>query len=282
MRKRGGRVGPLQTITGTAASGLWDLTTQQQQRGANQWSGVLPVTNGLRAWFDASVLGSITASSGLVSQWNDLSGNNRHVTSSSTGRPSTGVNTLNGLNVLTFSFNNSYLSNYPVQMTMPAFTVITVLKLANTTDRVAPVALGNGLGPGCCGGFLNLDFNTYQTAGTRYGVYTPNSSWDTSLTLTTNWTVLTWSSTGVNGQSIASTTTYRVNQSAGTLQARDVSASNWGDLTTLRGFKLGGGGSETTAGNFGGQMAETIFYGAALSAEEIVLVENYLKNKWAI
>jgi len=281
MRKRGGRIGPLQTVSTLSASGFWDLTTQQQQKGSGAWTGTLPVTGGLRAWFDASNSNSITSSSGLVSQWNDVSGNGRHVTSASAGRPSTETNTQNGLNVLTFVSGN-YLSNYPVQMTMPAFTVITALKLANTSSRMHPVALGNSLGPGCCEGYLNLDFNTHQTVGTRYGMYTANSSWDTSLTLTTAWTVVTWSSAAISGQSITSTTTYRVNQSSGTIQARDVNASNWGDITVNRGFKFGDGASDLTGGNFVGQMAETIFYGAALSLSDIILVENYLKTKWSI
>jgi len=281
MRKRGGRIGPLQTISTSVASGFWDLTTQQQQRGSGAWTGSLPVTSGLRAWFDASNSGSITSSAGLVSQWNDVSGNGRHLTSASAGRPSTGTNTQNGLNVLTFT-NGNYLSNYPVQMTMPAFTVITALKLANTSDRMQPVGLGNSLGPGCCGGFLQLDFNTYQTAGTRYGMYTSNSSWDTSLTLTTAWTVVTWSSSAISGQSIASTTTYRVNQSAGVITAASVNESNWGDITVNRGFIIGGSASDLTGGNFVGQMAETIFYGAALTLSDIILVENYLRTKWSI
>jgi len=281
MRKRGGRIGPLQTVSTLVASGVWDLTTQQQQRGSGAWTASLPVTSGLRAWFDASNSGSITSSAGLVSQWNDVSGNGRHLTSASAGRPSTGTNTQNGLNVLTFT-NGNYLSNYPVQMTMPAFTVIMALKLANTSDRMQPVGLGNSLGPGCCGGYLALDFNTWQTAGTRYGMYTSNSSWDTSLTLTTAWTVVTWSSSAINGQSIASTTTYRVNQSSGTIIAASVGDSNWGDITVNRGFKIGDGGSDQTGGNFVGQMAETIFYGASLTLSDIILVENYLRTKWSI
>lgn len=38
-------------------------------------------------WFDANDSGSITHSAGLVSQWNDKSGNARHVTAATTARP---------------------------------------------------------------------------------------------------------------------------------------------------------------------------------------------------
>lgn len=42
MRKRGGRTGPHQAINSSAASGMWDLTTHQQTKGAGSW--VLPST----------------------------------------------------------------------------------------------------------------------------------------------------------------------------------------------------------------------------------------------
>lgn len=56
----------------------------------------------LAMWLDASDASSITASSGLVSQWSDKSGAGRHVTASGAARPTTGANTQNGLNVITF------------------------------------------------------------------------------------------------------------------------------------------------------------------------------------
>jgi len=37
MRKRGGRIGPRQTVSATNASGFWDLTTQQQERANLNW-----------------------------------------------------------------------------------------------------------------------------------------------------------------------------------------------------------------------------------------------------
>jgi len=43
MRRRGGIVGAKKTVSGSAASGIWDLTTQQQERGQNTWTGI-PIT----------------------------------------------------------------------------------------------------------------------------------------------------------------------------------------------------------------------------------------------
>lgn len=58
---------------------------------------------GLVAWYDASDAATITSSAGLVSQWNDKSGNARHVTSSGGDRPTTASRTQNGLNVIDFT-----------------------------------------------------------------------------------------------------------------------------------------------------------------------------------
>lgn len=54
-------------------------------------------------WLDASNAGSITSSAGAVSQWDDLSGNTKHVTQATAGqKPTTASTTQNGLNVLAF------------------------------------------------------------------------------------------------------------------------------------------------------------------------------------
>jgi hypothetical protein len=55
----------------------------------------------LEGWYDASDLATITASAGLVSQWNDKSGNGRHMIQPTGSRqPTTGAVTQNGLNTL--------------------------------------------------------------------------------------------------------------------------------------------------------------------------------------
>lgn len=54
-------------------------------------------------WFDASDANSITSSGGKVSQWNDISGNGRNATqATSANQPTTGTDTIGGLNALTF------------------------------------------------------------------------------------------------------------------------------------------------------------------------------------
>jgi len=61
-----------------------------------------PVEISTEAWYDASDGGTITESGGDVSQWGDKSGNANHMTAASGEEPTTGSETLNGLNVLSF------------------------------------------------------------------------------------------------------------------------------------------------------------------------------------
>jgi hypothetical protein len=58
------------------------------------------------AWYDAADASTFTESSGAVSAWADKSGNGNDVTQASTTKqPTTGIRSLNGLNVLDFDEN---------------------------------------------------------------------------------------------------------------------------------------------------------------------------------
>lgn len=61
----------------------------------------------LKAWWDASDTSTITASSNAVSQWNDKSANAYNVSQATASyQPTSGVSTLNSLNVITFDGND--------------------------------------------------------------------------------------------------------------------------------------------------------------------------------
>jgi hypothetical protein len=58
---------------------------------------------GLVAWYDASDTSSITEAGGLVSQWDDKSGNGFHIVQATgSQQPTTGSHTMNSLNTLYF------------------------------------------------------------------------------------------------------------------------------------------------------------------------------------
>lgn len=285
MRSNGGLIGAKKTISGSAASGIWAIRDAQRERGASNWPfNRLPYVNNLFAHYDASDVSSITSSGGLISQLNDLSGNGYHLTSTSTYRPSTGLHTQNGKNVITLGADQS-LRRYPTQVFSPGFTLLAVYRLPDTTGRYAPVGLGNSLGPNsCCDGYISLDGNTYATAGGGlHGIYTPDSSWDINIPLTTNYVTVAWSSPAVQGTSVSATTTYRVNGTAGTLSGRSVGQPNWRQMTNVAGISLGYSASNLDGGSSNGvRIAEVAIFNAAIPLANIQTLESFLQTKWGI
>jgi hypothetical protein len=70
---------------------------------AAEWTPAALASSELKAWYDFSDTATITESGGAVSQVNDKSGNGNHIIQgTAAAKPTTGANTLNSLNVLTF------------------------------------------------------------------------------------------------------------------------------------------------------------------------------------
>ena len=68
---------------------------------------------GLQLWLDASDATTITQSSGIISQWDDKSGNGNHATQSiGSSQPSYGTATINGKNVVDFGGNKFMTTGY--------------------------------------------------------------------------------------------------------------------------------------------------------------------------
>ncbi len=66
----------------------------------------------VRAWYDASDSGTINSIDGLVSEWADKSGNEKHLTQGNVAsQPTTGIRDQNNLNVLDFDFSGDTMSN---------------------------------------------------------------------------------------------------------------------------------------------------------------------------
>ena len=84
---------------------LFTLALQSKLLSAN-WAPLDQLPD-LDLWLDANDTSSVSHSSGVVSQWNDKSGNGFHLTPSASGTgPTTGTVSLNSLN--TIDFDGSY------------------------------------------------------------------------------------------------------------------------------------------------------------------------------
>lgn len=105
----------------------------------------------LLLWLDASDASTITESSGLVSQWDDKSGNGNHVTASGSSRPTTGTRTIGGVNGLDFSGSNKMERSDALGLTgNPDFFFAAVLKcdVNDDNDRFIHVGESSGTNAG--------------------------------------------------------------------------------------------------------------------------------------
>lgn len=149
----------------------------------------------LAVWLDAADTATITASAGAVSTWADKSGNGRDVTASSTARPTTGANTQNGQNVLTFNGStNVMVSAGSIQD--PTVTMYVAARCTSAADLAqSPLFIGQRTASGLTLGlYMNGNAN-----GMR--VYDGGTEVIVTPTRSTNDVVLwgaTFGSTGLN------------------------------------------------------------------------------------
>lgn len=225
-----------------------------------------PVQLAPSLWLDAANTASITSSGGLVSQWNDLSGNANHATASGTDRPTTNATTRNGRNVL--DFNGSNVLGLTSTITLgAAWTVAAVAVKAGVSNK-SVLIVGN----------IGVDYATYltlplsATSGTPYmGTY--NSTGPSFYTTNgpSSYTVTNWVSLiGVVAGTGATDTTLYQNGTAGT-------AGQGGMVGQT--LKWVGYYSPTTY-SLQGSIGELIVVPRALSAGERTTLQTYLRAKW--
>ena len=241
-------------------------------------ASAIPVTANLYRWYDAATASSITSSAGLVSQWNDLSGNGGHlVQATSTYQPTTGTTTQNGKNVLVSS--TSKMLN-TISITSNALTVFSVFNKAsagtgshtytrwtsfwNTSDATGDYGNLNGIMGYAIGGNLGSGF------APSFGVYR--------------------NSTDYAGQS------YSYGSYAGAMRLNGTAVKSWYNNNTATGtmsstslnsnrFTAFGSADQVTANGDGflnGWIGEIAIYNAALSDSDVALVLSYLKTKWSV
>lgn len=228
-------------------------------------------------WLDASDDTTITNSGDLADNWADKSPSDVDATSSGSQRPSTGVNTINGRNVLTFDDTNSenmLISSFGSFMSGSDKTC-TIFSVARHSEAVQQYiySFGNSASDNSiCGIRTTSTTGKYtfvkrdDTATIKGPIGTNDTSLDTpyiiaSVIASDGLTVDTY----INGtQDIA---------------AGDIDVGT----TTIDEFMIGGvpfasGPVATWTGDIG----EIIIYNRSLPTEEITQINNYLSNKWGI
>lgn len=213
------------------------------------------------AWYDASDTDTITASSGLVSQWDDKSGNDYHLTQG-TGddQPSTGTSTQGGLNIIDFTIGD-YMEYGTALNFSSGVTVASIYDTDSTAERRP------------CGLRGQLNAKTTFAQSTDNSIRCDGASESGSISATTGTKIRvstkTDDGTGVtdyiNGDE-------NVNTSSQTLA--DSSSVNINVGNTMHNL--------SSANYFDGRLGEVILITGVVSTSTRQKLEGYLAWKWGL
>ena len=238
----------------------------------------------LSAWWDASDSttlfnatsgGASVASNGAVARWEDKSGNARHMTqATAANRPVRTVAALNGRDSLTSDSTDVLSGSHRVFSS--AISVFAVSRVTNAAARQSLFEFGDYFGTGS----FYVERNTYQTAGSRWGLYTARSSggtaYDTTLSTSTSAEVLSLVCNAVSGTSVLTSTDFRINGNpSGTLNPLQAGQGNlWPDYSAQTAAISIVSGTPL--------VSEIIVYNRVVSSSERQKLEGYLAWKWGL
>lgn len=238
----------------------------------------------LQLWLDADDAATITdAGGGAVSAWNDKSGNGRHFPQATgAARPTTGANTLNGRNVLTFG-GDDFLEHGT------AATWKFLHDATGSTTFIVFRADGSLLGRlfQNRGGQTTHGFNlSVEPGGSRRifhqitrgvtGFVVENISANDVITAE-NWFLA----------SVVSDPSNATAASRSAIRLDDGTAFQNNSLTVAPSssdpsFNLRVGANEDASSFLTGRIAEIVIYSGLLATEDREAVEAYLSEKWGI
>jgi hypothetical protein len=226
-------------------------------------------------WFDASDATTITASGGYVSQWNDKSGNNLHVTNAlgaNGGCPQTSVNTRNSKNVLTFtqtagnSAAGGLTNNSGSFLSDPNLDVWIVKKhLRGSANSGCAFGIGNDQA-----GNGNVHYSFYDNGTDKLVSGANGGQIFSTATQTGTWNVTRFTKSGASAQF------YLNNTSQGTVSYNYTLANSR--------FQVGAlpqaGQQNNGVYLMNGDIAEIIVYKSVLNSTDATSTYNYLAGKW--
>ena len=201
-------------------------------------------------WLDAADASTITETGGKVSQWDDKSGNNNHLTQGTdASQPTTGTRTQNGLNVL--DFTGDYLTKV-FALNQP-YTIFAVVKTDAPSSSL--YFFGN----------TNSSFPYFGTwNGGTWQCYNGGGSLDSSTAPDTSYHLLDAISNGASGELF--------------LDGTSEDAVGGGSLD-LAGFTIGG---RNSVSSWNGTIAEIIVIDSDPTDAERQIIEGYLAHKWGL
>jgi hypothetical protein len=217
-------------------------------------------------WLDAADASTITTVSGAVSQWNDKSGNNRHVAQSdSAKRPTVSSASINSKNTLLFDGSNDFLVSTGASLPVGASSrsMFVVYKPGATSGTFA---ICGQSGASVSNQWFLLQFRNQGAVGDPYFAgYSQDLTNGSAITTATKIAGVTYNGTQgtlyQNGSQIA--------QSALT-------------LNTVSSEFLVGASANGVQEFVNGLIAEIVFLASAASTDTRQRIEGYLAHKWGL
>jgi hypothetical protein len=227
--------------------------------------GPQPPVAGPSLWLDATNAASFTYSSGsVVSEWKDLSGNARHFTQATVGyQPERQTNIQNGLPSV--YFNSDFLANSSWNWVTSDYTLCVVIKNRTSTTY-------DGIFSRNSNASIQLGFdNTNKYAISRLGQATSASNLSGTGS---NSDVVIYKGSAV---AVAGNTTTLMIYKNGTAASSSLSMAinDLGNQNNL------GATNSSGADPIVGYISEVLLYPSQLSDANRIVVQDYLKAKWA-
>lgn len=257
--------------------------------GVSGGGGIVPTDiAGLKAWWDASDTSTISLSGSAVTQWNDKSGNGFHVTqSTSAQRPSSGINTINSKNVLTFGGDDcltaATASDWNFLHNSTGATVFAVAIDDNTVDFEYSI-FANSVGSSERGVGLRIALDGANPRTLSPFVSTGGGS-GTLVSLISGGSFTQGTAFYVSGiwdnsnATLANRSLWRKN--GGTQFGTNAQDDSPSSSNPARALLIG---NNTNSGSYAytGKIAEIILYTGVLSGTNITNLNSYLASKWGI
>jgi len=263
------------TDTGTKGDISWDSNYLYVCTSGDTWKRAamstwldLPVSTNVELWLDANDSSTITLNGSTVSQWDDKSGNNYHISqATASNQPTYVTSVLNSKNIVRFDGVNDIMSNASAQpVAGSASRTIFYVFSCNSTFNGSNYEYGLyfGLASPVDGGVIAISQELAVRVSNGYRIFNQSND-DGShaiISAVQDGTNVSNYSMWKNGSALSATTT----------RSR---ALNIGPGIHL-------GAHPVIANWFDGDIAEVIVYSSALSTSDRESVESYLSNKWGI
>lgn len=214
-------------------------------------------------WLDADDAATFTFSSGtLVSDWNDKSGNSRHMTQGVVGRQPTRTGTIGAKSAVNFDGSDDRMvtadpgSNFALPNTI--FLVVKGDTFVTSNRNILGSAVSSGTGT----------------------VYVPSSAGSSSLAL--------FAGSAISGGTVVTATEYILQvttdgaSSTGRVNGGTDVLTGTPGTTGWRGYGLACYNGTSGIDLWDGLIGEVIVYHAALSLSDVNLAGNYLAAKWGV